>query len=298
MRIVISGSSGLIGTALVQRLRDRGDDVVRLVRREPRGDDERSWDPAAGVLATEHLDGADAVINLSGAGIGDKRWSEAYKQLVYSSRIDSTRLLAATIADCSRPPAVFVSASAIGFYGDRGDEVLTEDSAPGEGFLADLVKDWEAAAVSAQNAGTRVVHTRTGIVLDDGSGAVGKMVLPFRLGLGGRLGDGKTWWSWVALDDVLNAIEHVLDTDVSGPVNVVAPNPVRSAEFTDALGDALHRPTIFPIPKFALDLVLGGELSEALVFTSARVLPSVLTARGHVFAEPELGPALETLFEK
>jgi uncharacterized protein (TIGR01777 family) len=296
MRIVISGSSGLIGTALVQRLRGRGDEVLRLVRRESRSDDERSWDPAAGVLSTEHLDGSDAVINLSGAGIGDKRWSAKYKQLIYSSRIDSTRLLAATIADCARPPSVFISASGVNFYGDRGDEVLTEDSAPGEGFLANLVRDWEAAAVSAENAGVRVVHTRTGIVLDESSGAVGRMLLPFRLGLGGRLGDGQSWWSWVALEDVVNVTEHILDTDVSGPVNVVSPNPVRSADFTDALGDALNRPTILPIPKFALDLVLGAELSEELVFSSARVVPGVLTERGHLFAEPELGPALESLF--
>ncbi len=296
MRIVITGSSGLIGTALVRRLRERGDDVVRMVRREPTAEDERFWDPAEGVLATEHLDGCDAVINLSGAGIGDKRWSAEYKRLVHSSRVDSTRLLAATIADCEAPPSVFVSSSAIGIYGSRGDEELDEQSAPGDGFLADVVKDWEAAAVSAENAGVRVAYTRTGIVLDDDSGAVGRMVLPFRLGLGGRLGDGKAWWSWVALADVVGAIEHILDTDASGPINVVSPSPVRSAEFTDALGDALHRPTIFPIPKFALDLILGGELSEALVFTSARVSPGVLTARGFEFAEPDLQPALDALF--
>ncbi len=296
MRIVITGSSGLIGTALVARLRERGDEVVRLVRRDPAADDERYWNPAEGVLSTDDINGTDAVINLSGAGIGDKRWSDAYKRVLYSSRIDSTRLLAATIADSDAPPSVFVSASAIGFYGSRGDEELDESSAPGEGFLADLVKDWEAAAVSAENAGVRVACLRTGIVLDDESGAVGRMVLPFRLGLGGRLGGGKTWWAWVARSDVVGAIEHVLDTDAAGPINIVSPNPVRSAEFTDALGDALHRPTIFPIPKFALDLVLGGELSEALVFTSARVLPGVLTARGYEFAEPELRPALESLF--
>lgn len=297
MRIVITGSSGLIGTALVRRLRERGDEVIRLVRRQPGADDERYWNPAEGVLSTEDINGCDGVINLSGAGIGDKRWSEAYKQVLYTSRIDSTRLLAATIADCEAPPSVFVSASAIGVYGSRGDEELDETSAAGDGFLADLVKDWEAAAVSAENVGVRVAYTRTGIVLDDESGAVGRMVLPFRLGLGGRLGGGQAWWSWVAIADVVGVTEHILDTDAAGPINVVSPNPARSAEFTDALGDALHRPTIFPIPKFALDLVLGGELSEALVFTSARVLPGVLTDRGYEFAEPELEPALESLFE-
>lgn len=297
MRVLITGASGLIGQALTSALRERGDDVVRLVRRDPVGDDERRWDPAGGELTAEDVSGFDAVVNLSGAGIGDKRWSERYKQLLRSSRVDTTRLLAATLADCENPPSVLVSASAIGIYGDRGDEELDERSDAGSGFLADVTKDWEAAAVSAERAGVRVAFARTGIVLDKHQGALGRMMLPFRLGLGGRLGNGKAWWSWIGLGDTVRAIQHIIDGDVSGPVNLVAPKPVRSAEFSKRLGKALRRPTVMPIPKFALDILLGRELSDALVFTSARVSPRVLLDSGFSFEHRTVDTALSEVLQ-
>lgn len=297
MRVLITGASGLIGQALTSALRERGDDVVRLVRRDPVGDDERRWDPAGGELTAEDVSGFDAVVNLSGAGIGDKRWSERYKQLLRSSRVDTTRLLSATLADCENPPSVLVSASAIGIYGDRGDEELDERSDAGSGFLADVTKDWEAAAVSAERAGVRVAFARTGIVLDKHQGALGRMMLPFRLGLGGRLGNGKAWWSWIGLGDTVRAIQHIIDGDVSGPVNLVAPKPVRSAEFSKRLGKALRRPTVMPIPKFALDILLGRELSDALVFTSARVSPRVLLDSGFSFEHRTVDTALSEVLQ-
>ena len=287
----------MIGQALTAALRERGDEVVRLVRHAPQGDDERQWDPANGVLSTGDVSGFDAVVSLSGAGIGDKRWSAAYKKVIRSSRIDTTRLLAATMADADQPPAVFVSASAMGIYGSRGDEELDEQSAPGAGFMADVVKDWEAAAVSAEQAGIRVAYLHTGIVLDKKEGAVGRMMLPFKLGVGGRLGDGQAWWSWIAMPDVVAAILHVIDKDISGPVNLTAPHPVRSRDFTKQLGKALRRPTIMPIPKFALDVILGRELSEALVFTSLRVSPRVLLDTGFTFEHQMVDTALEDLLK-
>jgi uncharacterized protein (TIGR01777 family) len=295
MRVLITGSSGLIGTALTARLRERGDRVVRLVRREPARDDERRWDPAAGFLEPDDVSGFDVVVNLAGVGIGDKRWTGTYKELIRSSRIDGTRLLAATLAGCSEPPAVLVSASAIGIYGDRGDEELDERSAPGDDFLAGVVTAWEAAAVSAEKAGIRVAFLRMGIVLDRDGGAVGRMMLPFRLGLGGKLGDGKAWWSWIALGDAIAAIEHVIDNEIAGAVNLVAPAPVRSAEFSKRLARALRRPAVLPIPKFALDMLLGRELSEALVFTSARVAPRVLLDSEFSFDHQSIETALAAM---
>ncbi len=296
MRVLITGSSGLIGTALTARLRERGDEVVRLVRRGVHAADERPWDPRHGVLDPDDASGFDAVVNLAGANIGERRWSLHHKQIIRSSRVDGTRLLAATLAACSAPPQVLVSASAIGIYGDRGDEELDESSERGEGFLASVVNDWEAAAVSAEKAGIRVAYPRTGIVLDRTGGAVGRMMLPFRLGLGGRLGDGKAWWSWVSLPDTVSAIIHIMETEaIAGPVNVTAPAPVRSAGFTKELGRALRRPTVLPIPKIALDVLLGRELSEALVFTSARVAPRVLLDTGFAFEHRTIDTALAAM---
>jgi hypothetical protein len=297
MKIVISGASGLIGTPLVTRLRGKGHEVVRLVRRAPaRG--EAQWDPQAGVLDPAILEGADAVIHLSGAGIGDKRWTDAYKREVLESRTLSTSLLARTIATLERKPRVFLSGSAIGIYGARDDEALTESSAHGTGFLADVCEQWEAAAAPASDAGVRTVFLRTGIVLSPQGGALKKLLAVFKIGIGGRFGSGKQWQSWISLDDELGAIEFLLDAPVSGPVNLTAPQPVTNAEFTRVLARAVKRPAVLPIPSFGPKLLLGAELADALLFTGQRVLPNVLTTNGYVFAHATLEDALRALLNK
>jgi uncharacterized protein (TIGR01777 family) len=295
MRIVVSGASGLIGTALRRRLHQEGHDVVQLVRRPPRAGQVR-WDPADGDLDPVVLEGADAVVNLGGAGIGDKRWTKARKRLILDSRVDGTALLARTIAALDDPKPVFLSASAIGIYGDRGDERLTEESPPGspaDDFQTEVTIAWEAAARPAWGAGARTALLRTGIVLDGEGGALGRMLLPFKLGIGGRIGSGEQWWSWIGLPDTVRAIAHLLSSDIEGPVNVTAPTPVTNAEFTRSLGAVLHRPTILPVPRLALSTLLGEELAESLVYTSAKVIPQKLLDDGFVFEEPELRPALE-----
>lgn len=289
MRILISGSSGLIGSALRRHLSGFGHDVVRLVRSNPAPGEVR-WDPAAGELAPEALQGIDAVVNLSGAGVGDRRWTALRKAEILDSRVDSTRLLAETMAGMQDPPTVFLSSSAIGYYGDRGDAVLTESSGPGpsDDFLVQVTLAWEAAARPALDAGIRTVNLRTGIVLDAGAGALGKMLLPFKLGIGGRLGDGEQWWSWISLEDEVRAITHLLTSSMDGPVNLTAPQPATNAEVTQALGAALGRPTLLPVPALALELLLGKELAKAVAFTSARVLPERLLADGFEFRHPNL----------
>ena len=297
MKIVISGASGLIGTPLVTRLRGKGHEVVRLVRRAPaRG--EAQWDPKAGVLDPAILEGADAVIHLSGAGIGDKRWTDAYKREVLESRTLSTSLLARTIATLERKPRVFLSGSAIGIYGARDDEALTESSAHGTGFLAEVCEQWEAAAAPASDAGVRTVFLRTGIVLSPQGGALKKLLAVFKIGIGGRFGSGKQWQSWISLDDELGAIEFLLDAPVSGPVNLTAPQPVTNAEFTRVLARVVKRPAVLPIPSFGPKLLLGAELADALLFTGQRVLPNVLTTNGYVFAHATLEDALRALLNK
>ena len=297
MKIVISGASGLIGTPLVTRLRGKGHEVVRLVRRAPaRG--EAQWDPKAGFLDPAILEGADAVIHLSGAGIGDKRWTDAYKREVLESRTLSTSLLARTIATLERKPRVFLSGSAIGIYGARDDEALTESSAHGTGFLADVCEQWEAAAAPASDAGVRTVFLRTGIVLSPQGGALKKLLAVFKIGIGGRFGSGKQWQSWISLDDELGAIEFLLDAPVSGPVNLTAPQPVTNAEFTRVLARVVKRPAVLPIPSFGPKLLLGAELADALLFTGQRVLPNVLTTNGYVFAHATLEDALRALLNK
>jgi uncharacterized protein (TIGR01777 family) len=297
MKIVISGASGLIGTPLVTRLRGKGHEVVRLVRRAPaRG--EAQWDPKAGVLDPAILEGVDAVIHLSGAGIGDKRWTDAYKREVLESRTLSTSLLARTIATLERKPRVFLSGSAIGIYGARDDEALTESSAHGTGFLADVCEQWEAAAAPASDAGVRTVFLRTGIVLSPQGGALKKLLAVFKIGIGGRFGSGKQWQSWISLDDELGAIEFLLDAPVSGPVNLTAPQPVTNAEFTRVLARVVKRPAVLPIPSFGPKLLLGAELADALLFTGQRVLPNVLTTNGYVFAHATLEDALRALLNK
>lgn len=296
MRIVISGSTGLIGTALVEHLRSQGHTVVQLVRRPAAGTDQATWDPAAGTLDPAVINGADAVINLSGAGIGDKRWTDEYKRELLSSRVDTTGLLARTIAAVDEKPAVFLSGSAIGWYGPRGDELLDEtEPRPGSTFLADICVQWEAAAQPAADAGVRTALLRTGIVLTPAGGALKKQLPLFKFGLGGKFAKGSQWQSWISLPDEVRAIAHLLTTDVAGPVNLTAPTPVTNAEFTKVLAAVLKRPAIVPVPSFGPKLLLGGELADALLFTGQRVVPSALTASGFVFEHPTLEVALRAL---
>ena len=244
------------------------------------------------------IDGADAVIHLAGAGIGDKRWTSAYKREVLESRTLSTALLARTIASAANKPKVFLSGSAIGYYGARGDERLTEGGSLGSGFLADVCRDWEAAAAPAQAAGVRTVFLRTGIVLSPRGGALKKLLPLFRLGVGGRFGNGKQWQSWISITDELNAIEYLLTANVEGAVNLTAPEPVTNAEFTKVLARVLKRPALFPVPAFGPRILLGGELADALLFTGQRVVPERLEASGYRFAHRDLESALRALLHK
>jgi len=295
VRIAITGSTGLIGTALARSLESDRHDVVRLVRRPPRAG-EVHWDPAAGEIDAAGLEGLDGVVHLAGKGIGDGRWTEAHLREVHDSRVRGTALLGEALASLDTPPPVLVSGSAVGYYGDRGDEVLTEDAAPGTGTLPDLCRAWEAATGIAEAAGIRVVHLRTGIVLAPDGGALGKQLLPFKLGLGGRAGDGRQWFPWVSIDDEVGAIRFLLDRPVSGAVNVSAPAPVRNVEFVKALGAELHRPTVVPIPRFVRRLPLGvGPLLDTLLFWSTRAEPRALVEAGYRFRHPDLGPALAHL---
>ena len=292
MRVAITGSTGLIGTALVASLRGAGHQVTRLVRRPP-GPGEVRWDPAAGTIDGAGLEGHDAVVHLAGAGIGDHRWTEAYKAEIRDSRVKGTTLLAEALAALERPPAVLASASGINVYADRGDEVLTEASPPGEGFLAGVVREWEAATDAASAAGIRVAHLRNAVVLSRRGGALRARLLPFRLGLGGRLASGRQWFSWISLDDEVAAIIHVLgDATVAGPVNMAAPSPVTNAEFTRALGRALGRPAVLRVPAAALAVLRGGELTREVVLASMRVVPGVLPATGFQFRHPTVDEGL------
>ena len=297
MRIIISGASGLIGKRLVEQLQQHGHDVVRLVRRVA-NTGEIMWDPKAGVLSASALEGADAVIHLSGAGIGDKRWTASYKREILESRTITTSLIANTIANMSRKPSVFLCGSAIGIYGPRGDEQLTEVSTNGTSFLADVCEQWEAAAKPASDAGVRTVLLRTGIVLTTKGGALKKQLPLFQLGLGGKFGNGKQWQSWISIDDEVGAIEHLLTANVSGAVNLTAPNPVTNAEFTSTLARVVKRPAFLPIPPFAPKAILGGELADALLFTGQRVIPAALNASGYQFVHPTLEVALRALLKK
>lgn len=297
MKIVISGASGLIGTQLVAKLSQSGHEVIRLVRRSPKSG-EIQWNPKLGTLDAAALEGTDAVIHLSGAGIGDKRWSAAYRKEILDSRTDTTALLATTIASLSRKPSVFLSGSAIGIYGARNDEQLTEVSTHGTGFLADVCEQWEAAAKPAVDAGVRTVYLRTGIVLSPKGGALKKLLPLFKLGVGGKFGNGKQWQSWISIDDEIGAIEHLLTANVSGAVNLTAPNPVTNAEFTKVLASVLKRPAIVPVPTFAPKILLGGDLADALLFTGQRVIPAALNASGYSFKHTTLESALRSLLSK
>lgn len=291
--IVVSGSSGLVGTALVAALKQSGQSVVRLVRRPPGGAEEVRWDPGSDTLDPAVVSGASAVVHLAGAGIGDQRWTPQRRAEIRDSRIRSTELLARTMVSATVPPPVWVSGSAIGIYGDRGDEELDEQSDPGSGFLADVCRAWEDATAPAAGAGVRVVHLRTGVVLSRTGGALARQLPLFRLGLGGKLGDGRQWLSWIAIADEVGAILHAIATsELSGPVNATAPAPARNADFTGALGAALHRWTVVPAPRSLLRLALGGQLTDEALLASQRVHPSRLLDTGYHFVAPDLADAL------
>ena len=293
MDVAVTGASGLIGSALTEDLRGAGHRVRPLVRGSSDDPDAVRWQPDSGTIDADGLRGVDVVVHLAGAGIGDKRLTEERRRVVRESRTSGTDLIARTLAAMEQPPRLFVSASAVGYYGSRGDEVLTEQSLPGDDFVADLVVAWEAAAQPAIDAGIRTVFLRTAPVLSSRGGILPQMALPFRLFVGGRIGSGRQWMSWVSLDDVIGIVHHVVDHDeVAGPVNVTAPEPVRNADLTEALGRALHRPTLLPVPPAALRLVLGSGRTESLLLASQRVHPAVLTDAGYPFRRPDLDEAL------
>ena len=296
MLVAVTGASGLIGSALTRRLRAEGHQVLRLTRSRPSAPDQVQWDPTAGRLDSDSLAKADAVVHLAAKNLGERlRWNARVKRELLESRVEGTALVARTMADLagrSGGPRVLVCASGVGYYGDRGDEVLTESSSPGSGFLAEVCKQWEAAADPAREAGLRVVNLRTGPVQDMAGGGLPKQVLLFRLGLGGRLGSGRQWLSWTALDDIVGAYLHALTHDeLDGPVNNAAPNPVPNAEFTATLARVLGRPAMLPVPAFAPRLVLG-EAADEFLFVSQRALPFRLRETGYRFQFPELEQAL------
>jgi uncharacterized protein (TIGR01777 family) len=294
VRVVVTGSSGLVGSALVASLRGAGHETVRLVRRPPASADERQWDPARGQLPSDSLDGVDAVVNLAGAGIGDHRWTRAYKEEVLRSRLDATRIIAAAVADQPSPP-MLLSGSAVGWYGDTGETAVDESAPNGSGFLADVVRQWEAATGPAEAAGARVVHLRTGIVLAREGGALAKVLPLFRLGLGGRLGSGRQWFSWISIADHVAATRFLLDrADISGPVNITSPEPVRNVDYTRAIARAVHRPAAAIVPKPALRVALG-EFAEEGALVSQRVLPARLEAAGFRFTDDDVDAALAAL---
>ena len=293
MNVLISGATGLIGSALVPELEAKGHTVTRLSRSQSGADTVR-WDPSAGTIEGD-LEGTEAVVHLAGESIAQGRWSPEKKRRILDSRVQGTRLLAESVAALSTPPKVMVSTSAVGYYGDRGDEVLTEESTPGEDFLARVCREWEAAAEPARRAGVRVVHPRLGIVLSPEGGALGTTLPIFKLGGGGKVGGGRQWWSWVALDDVVGSIVHALtDEAVKGPVNVGSPNPMTNAQYTKVLGKVLGRPTVLPLPAPAARIMLG-EVADALLLASQRMRPERLQTTGYAFRYPQLEGALRHL---
>jgi uncharacterized protein len=307
VRILISGSTGLVGSALVDSLSHQGHDLTRLVRpgtalRKPKATAARElpqipWNPQSGLL-NSRAEEVEAIIHLAGASIAGHRWTAAWKRELGDSRVSATRQLVASVRRLRRPPQIFIAASAIGFYGNRGDEELTESSPSGTDFLAQLTVDWEAESVRAAELGARVVILRFGVILAKDGGALPRMALPFRLGVGGRIGSGRQWISWVTLEDIVGIIRFALETNLlSGPANAVSPNPIQNAEFTQALGRVLHRPTIFPAPPFALRLALG-EMADSLLLASQRVYPTKLQRLGFRFLHPDLEPALAAVLKR
>jgi uncharacterized protein (TIGR01777 family) len=303
MKILVTGSSGLVGTALVGALARGGHTVCRLVRPQSAGGEGAkegfavAWNPATGELGGAGV-GADAVVNLAGASIADGRWTTQRKELLRASRIDTTRALVVALAKMNARPSVLVSASAIGYYGNRGDETLTEDSKPGGDFLAGLAQEWEAEALKAEALGIRVVLARFGIILAREGGALPKMMLPFKMGAGGKLGSGQQWMSWVTLEDVVGSLRFAIESNsAKGPINIVSPQPVQNAEFTKLLAKALHRPALFPAPAFALRLALG-EMADALLLSSQRVLPRAIEKLGYRFLHEDLTSALAAVLAR
>jgi uncharacterized protein (TIGR01777 family) len=300
MKILVTGATGLVGTALVSALAGDGHTVCRLVRPQTKteggthGAFDVAWDPEKGELGGAAV-GADAVVNLAGASIAEGRWTDSRKRFLRTSRVDATHALVAALGKMNAKPSVLISASAIGFYGNRGNEVLTEASVPGKDFLSDLARDWEAEALRAEVFRTRVVLPRFGIILARNGGALPKMMLPFRFGVGGKIASGKQWMSWVALDDVVEILKFALSSrDLHGVVNVVAPEPVTNSDFTKALATAIHRPALFSVPALALKLAMG-EMADALLLSSQRVKPAMLMRMGYRFSRPQLEPTLREI---
>jgi uncharacterized protein len=293
MKIAVTGASGLMGRALVPSLRADGHEVLRLVRRTAAAPDEVSWDPEAGTVDLRPLEGTGAFVHLAAAGIGDHRWTDSYKQEVLDSRRQGTDTIARAAAVLDPRSSVLVSASAMGYYGNTGDADVDETGPKGQGFASDVVEAWEQAADPARDAGVRVVHPRTGLVVAAEGGAWGRMLPLFRLGLGGRLGSGHQWWSFISLTDQVAALKTLIDSDLSGPVNLTTPHPATNAEVTKAMGEALHRPTLLPVPSFALRTVLGEFSSEVL--SSSRVMPGVLTKAGFPFSHPTIESAIRSI---
>ena len=299
MKVLLSGSSGLVGSALVPSLASGGHQVVRLVRSQPRAEaSEVRWDPETGDIDAAGLKGLDAAVHLAGESIAAGRWTAAKKARILESRVKGTRLVAETLAGLEQRPKVLVSASAVGYYGDRGEETLREESASGSAFLSEVCRQWEAATERAAAAGIRVVNLRFGVMLSSAGGALPRLLTPFRLGVGGTLGSGKQFMSWIALDDVIGAILHALTTEaLRGPVNAVAPQPVTNREFTKTLGRVLGRPTLFPMPACAARLAFG-QMADELLLASQRVEPVKLLASGYQFRFPEIEGALRHLLRK
>ena len=300
MRILVSGASGLIGSALILCLRTKGMEPAVLVRRSAEADGRSRihWNPDNNLLDTQSLSGFDAVVHLAGENIASGRWTPARKQRIYDSRVKGTALLAAALASCPAPPKAFLCSSAIGYYGDRGDEVLDETSMPGRGFLAETCIAWEDAGKMAVDAGIRTVHLRTGVVLSRDAGMLVRLLPPFRLGLGGPLGLGRAWMSWIALEDMVNVILHCMGEDgLRGPVNAVAPNPVTNLEFTRALARVLRRPAVFPVPPIVLRLAFG-EMAKELLLSSTRVVPRRLEASGFTWRRPDMQGVLKSLLQQ
>lgn len=296
MKILVSGASGLVGSALVPDLEKKGHEVYRLVRRLPKANERKIfWDPDCEEIEQEALEGFDAVIHLGGESIAEGRWTAAKKARIRESRVQSTDFLSRTLAALSRPPKTFACASATGFFGNRGDEELTENSPPGEGFLAEVCREWEAATAPAEEKGVRVLHLRFGVILSEKGGAFTKMLPPFKLGIGGKLGDGKQYVSWIALTDVVRAISYLLEkTEMVGAVNLVSPDPVTNEEWTRTLGEVLHRPTFFRMPAFAAKIAFG-EMAEEALLASVKVVPQKLQESGFQFEHPELKETFESL---
>jgi uncharacterized protein (TIGR01777 family) len=299
MDVLITGASGLIGTALARTLVSNGHRVVRLRRGGATNENEVGWDPDEGLIDAPALEGIDAAVHLAGESIGEKRWSDEQKRRILDSRTRGTALLVGALASRERKPRVLVSASAIGYYGDRGDEVLTENSRPGDDFLADVCKQWESTSAPAQDAGIRTVTVRSGIVLAREGGALKRMLLPFRLGVGGRIGSGVQYMSWISIDDEVGAIVHAIENEnVRGPMNATGPLPVINGEFATTLGRVLHRPAVLPTPLAPLRFVYGPELVTSLLLFSQRVEPSVLRATGYEFRHPSLEAALRAVLDR